>query len=44
LISGQLVLGVCPNLKVDGAALFPENTLSLNEMVAVPFSQKSAQL
>jgi hypothetical protein len=37
LISGKLVLGVCPNLKVDGVALFLGNTLSLNKMVAVPF-------
>ena len=40
LISGKLVLGVCPNLKVDGVALFLGNTLSLNKMVAVPFVVK----
>jgi hypothetical protein len=33
LISGPLVLGVRPNLKVDCVALFLENTLSLNKMV-----------
>jgi translation elongation factor EF-1alpha len=26
LISGKLVLGVCPNLKVDGVALFLGNS------------------
>jgi hypothetical protein len=36
LISGPLVLGVRRNLKVDGEALFLENTLALNKMVAEP--------
>jgi hypothetical protein len=36
LISGPLVLGVRPNLKVDGVALFLGNTLSLNKMVSEP--------
>jgi hypothetical protein len=36
LISGPLVLGVRPNLKVDGVALFLGNTLSLNTMVSEP--------
>jgi hypothetical protein len=32
----HLVLGVRRNLKVDGEALFLENTLALNKMVAEP--------
>ena len=36
MISGPLVLGVRPNLKVDGVALFLGNTLSLNKMVSEP--------
>ena len=36
MISAPLVLGVRRNLKVDGEALFLENTLALNKMVAEP--------
>jgi hypothetical protein len=41
LISGPLVLGVRPNLKVDGVALFLGNTLSLNTMVSEPIVKKT---